>query len=57
MIERAKKYLPHSMGKRYKDVVVLCLNGYFNAKVEEPEFTMEFHEKVVEAFQGIRLGK
>jgi hypothetical protein len=55
LISRAEKYLPYSMGSKYKDVVVLCLSGNFISDPGRPEFSMEFHKKVVQCLQSIKV--
>jgi serine/threonine protein kinase len=56
LISRAEKYLPHNMGLKYKTVVVSCLSSDFGSDVETAKFAMDFHEKVVESLQSIKVG-
>jgi hypothetical protein len=46
-ISVAKKHLALCMGKKYQEAVIRCLSGEFKAKPGQPQFTMEFEEKVV----------
>jgi hypothetical protein len=56
LISRAKKYPPYHKGLKYKCVVIACLSGQFDSGFKIAAFTMDSHEKVVEALQTIKIG-